>query len=200
MSDSDPMAGISNLGLPLDVILRYEVTLDQAERFARVLPANLRVEDVDRWERLEGVGAERVIYSRLVEAWGDVRGDSLPGVVIGCLGSMPLPSAAALTYLNWPRMSLVDSVIVLEDFSSRNLDAWVGTFGGDRRQAEAMVNHVHLWDWFDGDDSAESVFEFLGKLLAFMWQLKADRDFPQRPSTVTFSIGGYGPEVTITSA
>ncbi|NYF11415.1 hypothetical protein HDC94_002571 [Leifsonia sp. AK011] len=159
MTESEQVGEFSGMK-PLDVYLRYDVSVEEVVEFA--------LATVDgRAGRISGMKKE---------------------------------TREALESLFWPRWSLVSGSIVLSDFASRNLDAWVEEFGGDVRRAEEMVNHIHLWDWFEGDDSELARLEGTAAIIAQCWESKLRDDFPGRSQRVRWSVGSYGPEVTMSRA
>ena len=84
--------------------------------------------------------------------------------------------AAAVLY---PRFIEVDGAVVLaEQYDPENWRTWRAEID-DPFRAAAMVNHVHLDALLWGDYAGYSrLGQPLGELIAFFWQLAADRQFP----------------------
>ena len=87
-------------------------------------------------------------------------------------------------------------------FSPANVDVWLNELGDDVSAAEAVVNHVHLWDVFSPNEEREyaALSEFAHRM-AQIWRACLRETFPNRQFEVTVSDdpSDYGTTVTFAS-
>jgi len=77
---------------------------------------------------------------------------------------------------------------------------WLEKFNGDLHATERMINHMHIYDVFDGcsENVDDRVFEQLAAVIAFSWRLVLREKFSDRNFSVVVSNSDqdYGPVVT----
>ncbi len=90
---------------------------------------------------------------------------------------------AAILY---PRFIKVEGAIVLANhYSEDNWREWRKS--RDSLNTARMVNHVHVEDFLPSDrQGTDKLEKWLGKLLAFFWQLAVDHQFPGAKVQVEF--------------
>lgn len=112
----------------------------------------------------------------------------------------------AVVRLMWPRFNIHRGCVLAADFSSLNVDHWWDVFGGDTREIEGMVNHLHLWDLLnepdDPNEDDEKRLRSLGNDMVVTWDLALSDAFPSREFEVRLTEDAdedYGPTVTFFS-
>lgn len=90
----------------------------------------------------------------------------------------------------WPEFDVVEGYIVRSGTTPECVRLWEETTGGDRRSAEATMNHMHLIDinYHDHGNLAADILVRLGSVLAEIHEAKLRWQFPDRPCTVRFFI------------
>lgn len=120
-----------------------------------------------------------------LSAWNNGKGIDLESWV-GCMGSADLAIGYSAIY--WPRFTLYEDYILRHGFSLDSLKGFEQRCGADKGSIECVMNHLHLQDIHHlGDETfnADKAI-FLGNLLKEIYQMKLQRDFPDRPCTVIF--------------
>ena len=88
-----------------------------------------------------------------------------------------------------------------ERFDEKAFEQWKDRLGNNTMDLEKVVNHLHIYDLFDGspDDISEEVFVQAGQILRKSWQLWLDSQFPDRKILVELSVdeGEYGPTLYV---
>lgn len=132
------------------------------------------------------------------ERWGDK-----DRVGFGSYVSSELHPEDALIFskLLFPNFVEVDGCVLLEDrFDLENFSRWMKEMEGATASVERVLNHTHIYDIFGGCkyDVSDSIFEQLGKVIAFSWGVALKKSFPTRSFCVSFSFSeaDYGPVVT----
>lgn len=89
------------------------------------------------------------------------------------------------------------------NFEEKKVLEWFNSMDGGRQEVEKIVNHIHVYDIFDGcqEDVRDDIFEQLAKIISFSWKIALQESFPG----VIFSVEvfssdkTYGPEITFYS-
>lgn len=93
-----------------------------------------------------------------------------------------------------------DGVFLESKYDSDIVNRWFDQFDGSLRLTEKMVNHIHLYDVFDGcsEKVDERVFEQLADAVAISWRMVLGHKFPKKKFNVEVSNSDqdYGPVVT----
>ncbi len=132
--------------------------------FAKLIP------ELPTWNNGAGIS---------VEAW------------VGCSGSVEL--AIGCSRLFWPDFVEREGCVFFADFSIESYRGFMDPCQGDRRRVEAVMNHVHILEYFThpyGSATAEQIV-YLGRLLKNIWQTKLAHDFPSRQFVVSFPEGPF---------
>jgi len=71
---------------------------------------------------------------------------------------------------------------------ANNYKGFMAQTNGDKAAVEAVMNHRHILDLFPNakQEASREMILYVGRLLKEMWQVKLDRDFPNRKITVSF--------------
>lgn len=116
--------------------------------------------------------------------------------------NVSVAEAAALADLYWPKfVEYRGSVFLGFKFDRNAIDHWHDHLSGDRRAVEAVVNHVHLWDYFVvALESEYAALPELAESIAVIWRAAVREAFPDRGFEITVSDGSgdYGPTLRIT--
>jgi len=110
------------------------------------------------------------------------------------MGSFNL--AVAFTSLFWPEFTVHDDCVFMAPFSDqdrKNYESFLTITDQNKKSTEMTINHRHLLDIFPNQaepPSREQVL-YLGTMLKEMWQLKLNRDFPERRFVVSFPEGAF---------
>ncbi|MFI8102199.1 hypothetical protein [Streptomyces sp. NPDC086023] len=116
--------------------------------------------------------------------------------------NVAVAEAVALADLYWPEfVEYRDCVFLGFRFDQRGVDEWHDRLPGDPRAVEAVVNHVHLWDYFVlASDPEYAALPGLAERIAAMWRAAARAAFPDRRFDVVVSDGSgdYGPTLSMT--
>jgi hypothetical protein len=120
------------------------------------------------------------------------------------LSSVSVAEAFSVATLIWPRFVEYKECVFLDfAFDEAGVDAWIKECNGDCKSVEAMVNHIHLWDYFAANSEIEN--EALGEVVARMaeaWRFAVKMQYPSRNFVVEVSVGvdnDYGPTLTLHS-
>ncbi|WP_346113353.1 hypothetical protein [Nonomuraea maheshkhaliensis] len=120
------------------------------------------------------------------------------------LSNVSVAEAFSVATLLCPRFIEYRDCVFLEfAFEENSVNSWFNELKGDRAKVEAVVNHVHLWDFFAPASEAdnEALQDFAARM-AETWRHSARKQFPQRKFVVEANDGlnDYGPTVVIYSA
>lgn len=78
--------------------------------------------------------------------------------------------------------------------------SWLEQFDGDLQATERMINHMHIYDVFEGCSEGvdDRVFEQLAEVIALSWRLVLREKFADKKFSVLVSNSDqdYGPVVT----
>lgn len=99
--------------------------------------------------------------------------------------------AIAFTSLFHPEFIIHDDCVFIAPLSEqdeKNYKSFLVSSNDDRSKTEVTINHKHLMDLFPNSDETPTREQilYLGRILKDMWQLKLDRDFPDRIFVVSF--------------
>jgi hypothetical protein len=102
--------------------------------------------------------------------------------------------AAAFTKLFWPDFVEVDGCVLLQrSYSPATFAQWMEKLGGDRREVESVMNHVHISDLFLNPsrdvEYSEALFEFLAHALMRGWKSALRDAFPDKHFVFTLRHG-----------
>ncbi|RWR09176.1 hypothetical protein [Paenirhodobacter populi] len=88
--------------------------------------------------------------------------------------------------LLWPKFKLVGPYILREGASAERIAEWEDSLSGDSRGLEAVMNHIHLTDYFlhHDDGLSREVVAFLTRQLCEIHEAKLMWQFPDRPCRV----------------
>lgn len=93
--------------------------------------------------------------------------------------------------------------IAFDAFDTSGVDTWIDHTKGDIQSVESMVNHVHLWDFFNPQsENEDDALVDLAHRMATSWKCSACSQFPEKAFTVEFDDGtnDYGPTLSIHTA
>jgi hypothetical protein len=103
----------------------------------------------------------------------------------------------AASNLFWPEFVLHEDRVYLDD--APDADTYLELLlaaDHDKTTVQALCNHRHLLDFFEGTDAAHlsraELIEF-GNRVQAMWQAKVDIDFPERDVVVAFDVEDEDP-------
>ena len=105
------------------------------------------------------------------------------------MGSFNL--AVAFSSLFWPEFTIYDDCVFMEPFTEHhiaNYKSFQRRSDFNKCSTEVTMNHQHLMDFFPNErtkPTREQII-YLGRTLKDMWQLKLNRDFPDRRLIVSF--------------
>jgi hypothetical protein len=120
-------------------------------------------------------------------AWNEGNGIDLQSW-ISCSGSFRL----AVGYMEyfWPEFELIEGYIVRVRSTCGTIKELEQRRGGDRREFEATINHMHLIDinYHDHENLSEDLLLRLGTILTEIYEAKLRWQFPERPCTVSLHI------------
>jgi hypothetical protein len=127
------------------------------------IPPEPLASELQKWN--EGVGAEVEVLARYE-------------------GSYRL--SVSYSALLWPKFIAVGPYLVREGASAERITEWETSLSGDPRGLEAMMNHIHLTDYFMHNDGelSQDVVEFLLNQLCEIHEAKLMWQFPDRPCRV----------------
>lgn len=120
------------------------------------------------------------------------------------LSSVSIAEAYSVAMLVSPEfVEYRDCVFLGFAFDASGVDVWIERLGGDRKSVEAMVNHVHLWDFFSPRSEIENeALVQLARRMANSWKCSARLQFHEKEFVVEFNDGAddYGPTLAIHTA
>jgi hypothetical protein len=120
-------------------------------------------------------------------AWNEGNGIDLQSW-ISCSGSFRL----AVGYMEyfWPEFVLIEGYIVRVRSTCGTIKELEQRRGGDRREVEATMNHMHLIDinYHDHENLSEDLLLRLGAILTEIYEAKLSWQFSERPCTVSLYI------------
>jgi hypothetical protein len=85
----------------------------------------------------------------------------------------------------WPDFVELDDGCIVIASREPNWRGYLEKVHGDRKTAEATINHIHILHLFSALPTRELVL-YVGRLLKGIWQVKLQHDFPDRRITVSF--------------
>jgi hypothetical protein len=100
---------------------------------------------------------------------------------IGCMANHKILMGCAR--ILWPDFVELDDGCVVRD--GREWHGYLEKVEGDRKTAEATMNHIHVAHLFSELPTRELVL-YVGRLLKRIWQVKLRHDFPDRNFVVSF--------------
>ena len=123
-----------------------------------------------------------------------------PGLEGFIVAEVSLAKALAVAGLIWPKFIRVDDCVILSTrYSDENFQRWSNELEHDGSAVERMLNHVHLWDFFDAEsDTEEHGLEFLAEVVAAGWKMKAEAEFTDRDFMAEIT-DEYGPTIVLHS-
>lgn len=97
----------------------------------------------------------------------------------------------AIAYANlfWPKFTEHDGCILRDEaFEIENFNTWMQSTAGNRREVEAVINHVHILDIFGNEAATPTLQQVLclGRFLKATWEAKLKLEFPSKDITVSF--------------
>jgi hypothetical protein len=138
-----------------------------------------------------------------IAAWREARGGS-PHLFDFLSESADAALAVAFSRLYWPVFIEVRGCILIEDkFQEATFLRWWDELDGDCRRIEEVVNHTHLWDLFEDDDSASAdALKHVADILARTWRCALRDQFPSRAVDVYVldEPAEYGPTIVVRSS
>lgn len=117
--------------------------------------------------------------------WNDGRGIDVESW-IGHVGDYR--KAIAYSAIFWPQFVEIEGCVVMEGSTREVVLQWLEYCGGDRRAAEATMNHLHLLDLHGAGcpDATAPRLVYLGRTLKESYEYKLQRDFPAKRFCVEF--------------
>ncbi len=100
----------------------------------------------------------------------------------------------AIGYLTvfWPSLYEHDGCIFVGGKpDEENYQSWLKSTEGNKKSVEAVLNHVHIIDLFQGNDTppTEEQIIYIGNVLKDIWSYKAKVEFPERDISIEFYEG-----------
>lgn len=93
-----------------------------------------------------------------------------------------------------------NGVFLESKYDSSVVGCWLEKFHGDLQATEKMINHIHIYDVFEGcsEDVDNRVFVQLAEVMAFSWRLVLREKFSDKNFNVLVSNSDqdYGPVIT----
>jgi hypothetical protein len=119
--------------------------------------------------------------------WNNGKGIDLESWV-GCQGNFRLAVGYAAVF--WPEFVEFDGYVLPVDFSEPSLRGFEIQQKGNRREVEAIMNHIHIADlqYVGCPDLTEDKAMVLGKILKEIYEAKLAWLFPRRPCRVEFLV------------
>lgn len=92
--------------------------------------------------------------------------------------------------LLWPKFKLIGPYILYDGASVERIAEWEEGLPGNPSGLEAVMNHIHLTDYFLHHDEGISieVLEFLTRQLSEIYEAKLMWQFPDRPCRVVCTV------------
>jgi len=102
-----------------------------------------------------------------------------------------LPLLEAWRSLLWPDFVEHDGCVFrakLDGKGEQTYRDWMAQTKSDRKQVEAVMNHLHIADVLGGvvESPSHEVVLVFGRLLRDLWTQKLSKDFPGRKFVVSF--------------
>lgn len=96
--------------------------------------------------------------------------------------------AIGYSTLFWPEFVEFERYVLRAGFSVESLRGFEGQCGGDRRQIEAVMNHLHIADIHNpgSDEIACERVIYLGRVLSEVYRAKLAWQFPSKRFEVLF--------------
>ena len=85
----------------------------------------------------------------------------------------------------WPEFVERDGCIFLAS-KELSYQGYLSKTQCDKKTAEATTNHIHVLHLFGTELPTRELVLYVGRLLKEVWQVKLQRDFPDRKFTVSF--------------
>ncbi|MDB6175156.1 MAG: hypothetical protein JWL59_4467 [Chthoniobacteraceae bacterium] len=119
--------------------------------------------------------------------WNAGKGIDL-GSWTSCSGAFRLAVGYAEYF--WPEFELVGEYITRAGKTPEEVQQWEAGSKGNRRAAEATMNHMHLVDinYHDLENLSVDLVIRLGAVLREIYEAKLRWQFPDRPCTVVFYV------------
>lgn len=86
----------------------------------------------------------------------------------------------------WPEFIEREGCIFLAHEGQAIEEEWLRRAKENKQAAEATANHIHLLHLFATEPPTRELVLYVGRLLKEIWQVKLNRDFPDRKITVFF--------------
>lgn len=119
------------------------------------------------------------------------------------LANVTVGEVAVISSFFWPEFAEYRGCVFLGFvFDSATIDLWYNRFRGDTEAIEAMVNHIHLWDYLAPKNDAErTALSEVAVRVSQMWRAALRAAFPGREFSisVTDDPDDYGPTVSFHS-
>jgi hypothetical protein len=108
---------------------------------------------------------------------------------IGCVGDFE--KAIGYSTIFWPKFVEIVGFIVREGTTKDNIKSFEKQCGGERKQIESLINHLHIRDiqYWECPGSTPERLAYLGKVLKETYECKLKRDFPDRQLVVELTEG-----------
>lgn len=118
-------------------------------------------------------------------AWNDGNGIDAESWV-GCVGSFELAIGYSLIF--WPSFVRIGQYVVIAGVDKSAIKSWEDARKYNRREIEAVLNHVHIAD-LHGNDSplSEAQARFIGRTLKSIYEVKLASEFRDTPFEVMFN-------------
>jgi hypothetical protein len=120
----------------------------------------------------------------------------LPAHTLYLRGDLEL--AAAFGELFVPEFVEVDGCVIRADqYEAENFAEWRRTH--ERREVEAVLNHLHIWDLFRSDHRADDValMQHVGQTILRCWEWALAARFPEKRFEMSFGAEDDGTDVEI---
>jgi hypothetical protein len=110
---------------------------------------------------------------------------------IGCVGDYE--KAIGYSTIFWPEFVEIDGYVLRASagVNRESLHRWKDGCGGNRKEIEALGNHLHLRDiqYWGCPGATPERLSYLGKILKEIYECKLKRDFPDRAFVVELTEG-----------
>lgn len=132
--------------------------------FSKTTDFNALIPELKDWNNGKGID---------IDSW--IRCVTNHKVLVGC------------SRILWPDFVEHDGCILLGDsVDEARYRGFLKSAEGDRRVAEATMNHQHVLHLFATELPTRELVLYVGRLLKEIWQVKLNHDFPGRRFTVSF--------------
>lgn len=97
----------------------------------------------------------------------------------------------AIAYANlfWPKFVEHEGCVLRDEaFEIESFNTWMQSTDGNRREVEAVINHVHILDIFGNEAATPTLDQVLclGRFLKATWEAKLKLEFPGKAVKVSF--------------